>query len=140
VNSSTLSGKWNEVKGLLMQKYGQLSHDELTRAQGDVSPLIGIFQQKSGQSRDDIERFLHSAVGDPAGMASKVSEAASRYASDASDHARRGFGQVEQAAEEGYRATRRYIERSPVKSVALALGVGAVAGVLAAIDMNTPRR
>ena len=34
VNQETLSGHWNEVRGKLKQKWGQLSDDDLQRVQG----------------------------------------------------------------------------------------------------------
>ena len=54
-------GGWNEVKGKLKQKYGQLTDDDLTFAEGKDDELLGRLQQKLGrtkeQIRDEIEKL-----------------------------------------------------------------------------------
>jgi len=49
-----LKGSWNEVKGKLKQKYGQLTDDDLTFAEGKSDELLGRLQQKLGRTKDDI--------------------------------------------------------------------------------------
>jgi uncharacterized protein YjbJ (UPF0337 family) len=49
-----LKGNWNEVKGKLKQKYGQLTDDDLTLAEGKSDELIGRLQQKLGKTKEDI--------------------------------------------------------------------------------------
>jgi uncharacterized protein YjbJ (UPF0337 family) len=49
-----LKGGWNEVKGKLKQKYGQLTDDDLTFAEGKSDELIGRLQQKLGKTKEDI--------------------------------------------------------------------------------------
>ena len=49
-----LKGNWNELKGKLKQKYGQLTDDDLTFAEGKSDELIGRLQQKLGRTKDDI--------------------------------------------------------------------------------------
>ena len=36
-----LKGNWNEIKGKLKQKYGQLTDDDLTFAEGKEDELLG---------------------------------------------------------------------------------------------------
>ncbi len=49
-----LEGKWNEIKGKLKQKYGQLTDQDLTFAEGKEDELLGRLQQKLGRSKDDL--------------------------------------------------------------------------------------
>ena len=49
-----LKGRWNEVKGKLKQKYGQLTDNDLTFADGKEDELLGRLQQKLGKSREDL--------------------------------------------------------------------------------------
>ena len=49
-----LKGNWNEVKGKLKQKYGQLTDDDLTFAEGKHEELLGRLQQKLGKSKEDL--------------------------------------------------------------------------------------
>ncbi|HEV7401521.1 MAG TPA: CsbD family protein [Chthoniobacteraceae bacterium] len=49
-----LKGTWNEVKGKLKQKYGQLTDDDLTFAEGKEDELLGRLQQKLGRTKEDL--------------------------------------------------------------------------------------
>jgi uncharacterized protein YjbJ (UPF0337 family) len=53
-----LKGKWNEMKGKLKQKYGQLTDDDLTFAEGKEDELMGRLQQRLGRTKEDIRREL----------------------------------------------------------------------------------
>jgi uncharacterized protein YjbJ (UPF0337 family) len=48
------------VKGKLKQKYGQLTDDDLTFAEGKEDELLGRLQQKLGKSKEDLRRELES--------------------------------------------------------------------------------
>lgn len=56
-----LKGNWNEVKGKLKQKYGQLTDDDLRFSEGKEDEFFGRLQQKLGktkeQIREEIERL-----------------------------------------------------------------------------------
>jgi len=45
---------WNEIKGKLKQKYGQLTDDDLTFATGKEDELLGRLQQRLGKKKEDI--------------------------------------------------------------------------------------
>jgi uncharacterized protein YjbJ (UPF0337 family) len=51
-------GTWNEIKGKLKQKYGELTDDDLTFAEGKDDELLGRLQQRLGKSKEDIRREL----------------------------------------------------------------------------------
>lgn len=51
-------GGWNEVKGKLKQKYGQLTDDDLQFAEGKDDELLGRLQQKLGRTKDELRREL----------------------------------------------------------------------------------
>lgn len=56
---------WKQVQGLLKQKWGKLSGDDLAVANGDRDILLGKLQEQYGYSRDEagsqLDRFI-SAV------------------------------------------------------------------------------
>ena len=56
-----LKGSWNETKGKLKQKYGQLTDDDLSFAEGKDEELLGRLQQRLGKTkeaiREEIERL-----------------------------------------------------------------------------------
>ena len=49
-----LKGNWNEVKGKLKQKYGQLTDDDLMFADGKEDELLGRLQKKLGRTKDEL--------------------------------------------------------------------------------------
>lgn len=55
---SILKGNWNELKGKLKEKWGELSDDDLERIQGKRDQLIGALQKAYGKARLEVEREL----------------------------------------------------------------------------------
>lgn len=53
-------GTWNELKGKLKQKYGELTDDDLTYDEGLDDQLIGKLQKKLGKTRDEIVKEIKS--------------------------------------------------------------------------------
>jgi uncharacterized protein YjbJ (UPF0337 family) len=49
-----MKGNWNEVKGKLKQKYGQLTDDDLMFAEGKEDELLGRLQKRLGRTKDEI--------------------------------------------------------------------------------------
>lgn len=60
MNKLEFKGNWNELKGKLMQKYGQLTDDDLAFAEGKEEELIGRIQRKLGKTKDEIQREIES--------------------------------------------------------------------------------
>lgn len=55
-----IKGNWNEVKGKLKQKYGQLTDDDLVFAQGKDDELLGRLQKRLGQSKEDLRKTIEA--------------------------------------------------------------------------------
>jgi uncharacterized protein YjbJ (UPF0337 family) len=60
VNELTFKGEWNEVKGKLKQKYGQLTDDDLRYQEGREDELLGRLQKKLGKAKDEIQQIISS--------------------------------------------------------------------------------
>lgn len=58
MNTLELKGRWNEVKGKLKQKYGDLTDDDLTYAEGKDDELYGRLQKKLGKSKDEVKQMI----------------------------------------------------------------------------------
>lgn len=54
----TFKGEWNDLKGKLKQKFGQLTDDDLTYSEGKDDELLGRLQKKLGKTRDEIRKFI----------------------------------------------------------------------------------
>lgn len=53
-----LKGHWNETKGKLKEKYGELTDDDLQYAEGQEDQLVGRLQQKLGKTKDEVKSML----------------------------------------------------------------------------------
>ncbi|QDH80496.1 CsbD family protein [Echinicola soli] len=53
-----LKGNWNELKGKLKSKYGEITDDDLMYAEGQEDQLLGKLQQKTGESVENLKKFL----------------------------------------------------------------------------------
>lgn len=54
MNSLKLKGTWNEAKGKLKQKYGELTDNDLMFAEGKEDELVGRLQKRLGKTKDEI--------------------------------------------------------------------------------------
>ncbi|WP_339926161.1 CsbD family protein [uncultured Cyclobacterium sp.] len=55
-----LKGEWNELKGKLKAKYGELTDDDLVYAEGQEDQLLGKLQKKTGESQENLKKILFS--------------------------------------------------------------------------------
>jgi len=55
-----IKGDWNQVKGKLKQKFGQLTDDDLLYEQGKEDELLGRLQKKLGKTKAEIEALLEN--------------------------------------------------------------------------------
>ena len=53
-------GSWNEAKGKLKQKYGQLTDDDLAFAEGKDDELLGRLQKKLGKTKEELRKQIES--------------------------------------------------------------------------------
>jgi uncharacterized protein YjbJ (UPF0337 family) len=56
MDKQEVKGSWNEIKGKIKQKYGQLTDDDLTYAEGKEDEMYGRLQQKLGKTKDEIRK------------------------------------------------------------------------------------
>lgn len=64
MNTTTLKGDWNIIKGKLKQKYASLTDDDLQYAEGASDELVGRIQKRLGKTREEVERMLEDADSD----------------------------------------------------------------------------
>jgi uncharacterized protein YjbJ (UPF0337 family) len=60
MNKLQFKGGWNEVKGKLKQKYGQLTDNDLTFAEGKDEELLGRLQTRLGKSKEELRKEIES--------------------------------------------------------------------------------
>lgn len=66
MNWDQIQGKWKQLKGEAQSRWGELTDDDLDRADGDREALEGMLQEKYGktkaEAREDVDQFM-SNVG-----------------------------------------------------------------------------
>lgn len=60
MNNEQLKGKWNQVKGQFKQKYGNLTDDDLTFAEGKFEEMLGRIQEKTGKRKEELRHEIES--------------------------------------------------------------------------------
>jgi uncharacterized protein YjbJ (UPF0337 family) len=58
MNEDTVKGQWKQLKGEIKRKWGQVTDNDLLEAEGNVDKLVGTIQERSGQKRDEIQKWL----------------------------------------------------------------------------------
>lgn len=53
-----IKGNWNVIKGKLKSKYGELTDDDLTYAEGKGDELLGRLQKKTGRTKDELKKEI----------------------------------------------------------------------------------
>jgi uncharacterized protein YjbJ (UPF0337 family) len=137
VNAQTLQGHWNEIKGKLRNKWGQLSGDELQSFNGNVDQLVGMIQRKTGEARSSVEHYLEELTSNGASALSQASEAVREYATQASTAVQEQTKKAAESVRKGYDEAEEMIRNRPGESAAVCFGVGVLVGVLLGVALRS---
>ena len=58
MNTLTIKGNWNILKGKLRQRWAGLTDSDLQWIEGREDELIGRIQKRTGEAREVVERAL----------------------------------------------------------------------------------
>lgn len=62
MNTDIIEGKWKQIMGRAKSAWAELTDDDLKKAEGGKDKLIGVVQERYGQTKDDarkaVEGFL----------------------------------------------------------------------------------
>lgn len=53
MNAEQIKGNWKQLTGQVKQKWGKLTDDEITRAEGNAEILAGRLQERYGQKKEE---------------------------------------------------------------------------------------
>ena len=132
-----LAGDWNQLKGALKKRWGQLTDQDFMGFEGDAEQLIGLIQCKTGEARDQIEKFLKQSSSDASSMVQQVTSKASELAESAQEQVTEAYGQLSERVQEGYEAAEKHVRENPVQAVAVAFGAGVLVGVIAGVLLRS---
>jgi uncharacterized protein YjbJ (UPF0337 family) len=60
MNKLEIKGNWNEIKGKLKQKYGDLTDDDLMFAEGKEDELYGRLQKRLGKTKEELRKEIEA--------------------------------------------------------------------------------
>lgn len=136
VNAQTLQGHWNEIKGKLRNKWGQLSGDELQSFNGNVDQLVGMIQRKTGEARSSVEHYLEELTSNGASAMNQASEMVRDYAQQAAGAVQETSKKAAESMQKGYEEAEEMIRQRPGESAAVCFGVGVLVGALLGIALR----
>ena len=58
MNQDIIQGKWTQLKGSLKTKFGKLTDDDLSQANGNRQYLVGKLQERYGWQKDQADREI----------------------------------------------------------------------------------
>lgn len=56
-------GQWEQLRGQIKQKYGQVTDDDLRKTEGRYDRVVGTIREKTGKQNQEIERDLDNILG-----------------------------------------------------------------------------
>ena len=137
ITRQELEGQWNQVKGRLQERWGQLADIELQQVHGDAEQLVGVIQQRTGETRREIEEYLNQLVSGGASSVSHAAQAAREYAQHAGEAVRERYDSVAENVRAGYDQAQGIVRRNPMESVAVAFGAGIITGVVVGLVLKS---
>lgn len=140
INQQVLQGEWNEIRGKLRSKWGQLTNDDLKSFDGNVDQLLGLIQKKTGEGRESVERFLNEITANGSTAVAHATQAVSEYAHQAGAKIQEGARHAAEAVQEGYdslshgyEGVEAMVRRRPGESAAVCFGAGVLTGLVVAL-------
>jgi len=137
INAQELQGQWNQLRGRVKEKWGQLTDDDLQMQGGNVDQLVGRIQQRTGEGRESIERFLNELTSRGSSAVAQAAEAVGTYAQQAGDRLREQYGQWADQARDRLDTAQDVVRHNPAQSVAAAFGIGLVAGLIVGLALRS---
>ncbi len=139
VSAQKLQGSWNRVRGQIKEKWGVLTEDDIQIRNGNIDQLVGRIQQKTGEAREAIEKFLSEAADSGGSAISNAAQTVGNVAQQAGDRMREHVDFVSQHAGEGYDQAQEFVKRHPTQSVAAVFAVGLGLGLVLGLTMRGGR-
>ena len=163
MNTFIFDGSWNQIKGVLRQKFAQLTDADLEFIQGKGEELLGRLQTKLGLNRDELEDLLenikatvsastqavHEKLGQVKARATEIAgqwkeragavaddfaARASSAAAGVGDRVGEAYGQARERAQSLRECGEERVRRNPREAILAAVAVGFLAGLLVCRD------
>jgi len=130
INQQVLQGHWNEIKGKLRTRWGQLTDDDLPQFQGEVDKLVGTIQRKTGEGREAIERYLNDIAGSASSTVGQAADGIRQFSQRAAETVQSTARQATEQLRYGYGEAERVVQSRPAESLAVCFGFGMLTGLM----------
>lgn len=60
MNQEQWKGRFHQIKGEVKRRWGKLTDDDVTEAEGSMEKLIGRIRERSGDSQESIREWFKS--------------------------------------------------------------------------------
>jgi len=126
IDVQTIQGEWNHLCCLARRRWTQLTEDDLRVQEKNFEQLVSRIQQKTGEGREAIETFFAEMTSRGSSAIANAAETAGQYANQVSDQIRERYDRAE-----------GLVRHHPTETVAAALGIGLVAGLIIGLAIRT---
>jgi uncharacterized protein YjbJ (UPF0337 family) len=130
INKEVLEGRWNQVKGSIRERWGEVSEQELEQVRGDAEQLVGLIQEKTGEAREQVQTFLENTAERTGSVISRASGAAKHGVEQAAE-------MVTDVVRSGYAKGENVVVSRPLESLAVCFGVGVITGVVVSLMLRS---
>ena len=148
MNTFHFDAAWDQVKGKLRQRFGQLTDDDLSFAKGKGEEMLGRLEAKLGMAREELSDLLNELKSDTApirfkmdqakerveelagDLKTRVASAAEEFKSAAASQAERAYGKARQEVRTWTDDGTEYVRERPREALLGALAAGFVVGLL----------
>lgn len=89
MDNDIFAGQWRQMRGSVKSWWGKLSDDDLERVGGEKDKLVGLLQERYGQTREEAQREVDRRLNEygTGGIASNLKATASEFGSTVSNRA-----------------------------------------------------
>lgn len=133
MNQQTLRGNWNEIKGELRSKWGELTDDDLSIFNGNVEQLVGVIQRKTGEARESVEKFFEQMSSSGAAAINQASETVRAGVHQATEAVQETTRNAAASVRDGFAEVEDMVRQRPAESLAVCFGAGVITGVIVSL-------
>lgn len=130
ITEDQVTAHWEYVKGRLREEWGELTDDDIERSKGDLQQLVATIQERTHETKREIEDKLEDLAVESASFTEKASVAAREYADQASQALQEVFDGLTNNVRERLEQAEELVRQRPRESALVTFGTGLIAGAI----------